>query len=124
MAQIPGENTRDAWRDKKHSSLGSNYMFWGLHNDEDPNVMYNILTGTYEANVTAKNRLSSNFFYVRKVHVAVGNDIDAFLLEATVGDEKSLLLISDAKYHTKIYWPSGLNKFDSIDKIVASEIGL
>ena len=89
MAQIPGENTRDAWRDKKHSSLGSNYMFWGLHNDEDPNVMYNILTGTYEANVTAKNRLSSKFYYVRKVHVAVGNDIDAFLLEATVGDEKA-----------------------------------
>ena len=33
-------------------------------------------------------------------------------------------MISDAKYHTKIYWPSGLNKFDNIDKIVASEIGL
>ena len=92
MAQIPGENTRTAWRDNKHSSLGSNYMFWGLHNDEDPNVMYNILTGMYEANVTAKNRLGSSFYYVRKVHVAVGNDIDAFLLEATVGNVQKPLI--------------------------------
>ena len=95
---------RNEWYSHNYNETGTNYMFWGKHNDMDKNVMFNIITGEYEVHVPSKNAYQNSSYYVNKVYATSERDVDAFLLEVYVGSsaEKRILIIGNTKYHKKI----------------------
>ena len=67
------ECDKDEWmKDENFKALGTNYMFWGLHNVKDTNVMFNLLDGAYEEieNIEENNADKVKSYYIVRVHTA------------------------------------------------------
>ena len=112
---------KDEWmKDDNFEDLGTNYMFWGLHNVKDTNVMFNLLDGSYEEieNIEENKDDKVKSYYIVRVHTAHEADIDAFLIEAYKGEERKLLLIGNPKYHRQIMGSDIDAFFGNIKKIV------